>query len=349
MTRCWLSEHHACITTDNSVLPCTRYRKRNGAPNLRYTNLKDAFNSSYLKNIRKDLQQGIKLPGCQKCWNQEDANVLSMRQEYNGAWTGTLQSIEIAFSNHCNYACRHCDSFSSSKWFEDDLKLGRDATSKLIEPNFEMLNNLQDVTYIKILGGEPLINKTHNKFLKKLDNIKNITLEYSTNGSVYPSQDIIDIWEQAKHIKLSVSLDDIFDAFEYFRTGSDFSAVTKNIQKFYELDIFGRFHICINVLNLHRLPLIVKWCEQNFPNWHVNFDMVYNPLFLNIGQFALQDVEEILETLISAGQIRAAQLIQNCNFGNETDLSLFFKNNDILDASRNTNLKEVHPILETYR
>lgn len=346
MTRCWLSEHHLAITTEGKVLPCTRYKKRHDAPTIHEQKINDIYNGEWINEIRYNLQQGEKLEACRKCWQQEEAGIPSMRQEYTGEWTNKLQSIEIAFSNHCNYACRHCNSFSSSKWYEDDLLLERKVPQKkLVDFDLSKLDNIKNITYFKFLGGEPLLNKSHNDFLQTIKNVDNVTLEYTTNGSIYPKKEIIDIWKRAKLVKLSVSLDDIHEGFNYFRTGGNFDTVVKNCKKFETLGIECRFHIVLNALNLHRMPLILDYIRNTFPKWYVFFDKVNLPEYLKTSQWSKTEGDKIISQVTNP---RLKKLIAQECVNEKTNLKKLFDINSILDSRRNTNMFKVYPILNNF-
>ena len=53
--------------------------------------------------------------------------------------------------------------------------------------NIDNVDNIDNIVYYKFLGGEPLLNKSHDKLLQKIKNIEKVTLEYTTNGSIYPN------------------------------------------------------------------------------------------------------------------------------------------------------------------
>jgi radical SAM protein with 4Fe4S-binding SPASM domain len=347
MTRCWLSENHVAVTTSGRVLPCTRYKKTEG-PNIADDNLHNIFNGPWIGEIRSQLQDGIKIDGCRKCWHDEDANVESMRQQFSskGKWKSKLQSIELAFSNHCNYSCRHCNSFSSSKWYEDDKLLGRPLPNKkLVVFDIEKINNIDDIKYYKFLGGEPLLNKSHDELLLRIKNVEQVTFEYTTNGSVLPKKEILDIWKRAKNVIVSVSLDDVFEGFEYFRTGGNFEQVINTCNKLNEYNFILTFHVVLNALNLHRMPEILNFIKNNFPNWNVHFDTVNLPKYLRTGQWSKYEAEQILKQISND---RLSKLIKIECTNEYTNLEEFFKVNKILDKSRKTNLLNVHPVFQKY-
>lgn len=381
MTRCWLSETHLAINPQGKIGPCCRHSGKTTDIEIAGRSLDDAFNDTRMQQIRNDLISGNRVKGCNKCWFEEDNNVRSMR-EYNNENVDfeslnnltpaeKIQSIEIAFSNHCNYKCRHCSSLSSSKWMKEDILLGRPvAEEMLLEPNIDDFNleELVNLRHIKMLGGEPLINKNHDKFIKKLNAagiLKNVTLEYVTNGSTWPSDEIIELWKTVKKLDIIISLDDVEDQFDYFRTGGNFKTVKNHLDKFDVLaknneNIKLSFHCVVNALNLKRVNYIVMYVIHHYPDWLLTFDKIIWPEYLKIEQWSKHDAEEqinLINKLYNKEFVKGTKkrnlyklikILQSCK-NESTDLSCFFKTNDILDKSRNTNVFDFHPYMEKYR
>lgn len=384
MTRCWLAETHLAVNPKGQVGPCCRNSGKTNDIKLQSQTIAQVFADEKLQSIRDDLKNGVQIKECSKCWFEEkNSNRKSMRQYSNEGKDFSLlenlqgadliHSLEIAFSNHCNYRCRHCSSLSSSKWYKEDVLLGRPVSDKtLLEPDIETfkIEELKNLNYVKLLGGEPLINKNHDKFLKKLDEmgiLKNISLEYVTNGSVWPSDEIVSLWKKAKDLRFVISLDDVEEQFDYFRTDGNFNIVKQNLEKFTQLYLENRkqvllgLHCVVNVLNLQRISYIVNYMNFHFPHWQYTFDRVKTPEFLRISQWGKKYAHE---------QIAQLEVIKNKTFFNgpkkrnlqnliniinheckneQTDLSQFFKINDVLDASRNTSLLDIHPYMEKYK
>ena len=379
MTRCLLSEVHFAINTRGEANPCCRYTPVEGDSEIITIEGKtasDIFNHPRLKNIRNNLKNGIRDKGCYHCWNEEDTNIKSMRiysnenlkkmvsfENYND-----LLSLEIAFSNHCNMKCRHCDSSSSSKWREDDEKLNRWMPEKMLqEPDISKLKleQFKNIKVLKILGGEPLLSKEHTKFIQSITDtglIRNIHIDITTNGSIYPNETIIEGWKQAKSVLLVISLDDVEEQYNYFRTGGDFEVVKNNMKRLEELNIENMsfaIHIVVNALNLYRMNYILEYFVDNFNKWDIHIDKIHQPEYLSIDQWGKDDIQDcmpLLKKLIFNPKVRnkigSVDRIYNMIKtlpNNKSDFSALFDFNDKLDKIRNTSLNDVHPIFKDYR
>ena len=374
MTRCWLSETHLAINPQGKVGPCCRNNGKKTDISIGNQTIDQVYENSKLLEIRNKLKSGERIKDCNKCWYQEDNNILSMRQQYNTNvdWKKLeslttfekIHSLEIAFSNHCNYRCRMCNSWFSSKWKDDDILLGRSTPTALLEPdiNFYQIEKLVNLQHIKMLGGEPFLSKQHKHLLKNIP-VEQIELEYITNGSIWPDNEIIEIWKRAKSLRFIISLDDIYDQFEYFRSDSNFKNVETTLTKIENLrtpNMVTNIHCVINVLNLYRLDKIIEYVMINFPNWNFTFDTVVDPSWLKINQWSIHDaniqiekLEIIINDITSNSAIdshkkrnirKAINLIKTQCKNSSSDFTQLFNTNSILDKSRNTKLLNIHPI-----
>ena len=378
MTRCWLSETHIAITPEGKMKPCTRYKDTIHSPNINDVSLQDVFFNEYFRKPREQLKSNQFPDACSKCSFQEENGIQSMRQIFNmnsdfQSLNGTIddiRSLEIAFSNHCNYRCRHCNSYSSAKWRKEDIEVFNLPVPEkmLVEPNIENINinNLVNLEHIKILGGEPFINKTHAQFMRELSkrDCSHIALEYVTNGSVLPTEEILDIWKQFKSVTIYVSLDDIGKYFNYFRTDADFyEEVEPNCFVYDELmqenniNLNMHFHIVINVLNMYRLDKIVNYIFEEFPQWKLTVDTVINPSWLKISQWSkleentmiyylrFQKYSTNLEHNIKVIDNMCRILSANC-INDDNNFTELMKYNSLLDKSRNTDLLSIHEYIK---
>ena len=83
--------------------------------------LGEAFQSDFTNKIREKMLLGERLPGCGKCYAEEDMGKRSLRM-INNAHPGTtitsepkIRFLEFGGTNQCNLACTYCDSHYSTK------------------------------------------------------------------------------------------------------------------------------------------------------------------------------------------------------------------------------------------
>ena len=106
--------------------------------NLNVSDFQSAWNSDYMKNVRKQMLAGEKPPSCLKCYKEEAAGHRSKRmwethywsqrvdvdkvlQETNedGSVPPNLAYIDLRFGTKCQLACVMCSPHDSSGWIKD--------------------------------------------------------------------------------------------------------------------------------------------------------------------------------------------------------------------------------------
>ena len=224
--------------------------------------LLDVWNNDNYKQIRKDFLEGRIPTQCQKpCYDREKQGGYSHRQEMNFKWedyhylqkfdftneTGYLNRppiyLDIRFGNICNFRCRMCGSFASSKWAKDkeETLLFRDiipVTDKWTNNDIlweDLKNLLPHIEEIYFAGGEPLMQEGHYKLLHFLiDNNKaNLDINYNTNLSIlqYKSENLIDLWSHFERVNIWVSQDGVGKVAEYIRKELDWKLFDSNFKK----------------------------------------------------------------------------------------------------------------------
>jgi hypothetical protein len=171
-----------------------------------------------------------------------------------------IEYWDLRFGNNCNLKCRTCSPVSSNSWYNDYIamsdedslvknfspyiKIEKDSNNKSIiidtynwYDNSVMWNNIiNDLSHIKrfyFTGGEPTINIKHKELLKIIIDkglAKNIDLDYNTNVAGIPS-DMFNLWSNFKSVNLGMSVDGIYEHFEYIRNPGKWSAAERTIRK----------------------------------------------------------------------------------------------------------------------
>ena len=199
------------IDVAGRIRPCCKYLGNHGP----YFDIKDGIEkyqlSEWLSNLQKEFLDGKKPAGCMRCWKDEDAGIKSKRQlDYErfkddfdkvDLKRTEFKNIELNFGNLCNLACRICSPKYSSKWASEMSKLDGKKyiiydwykDKKIME---EIYQNTKNAIGIDIIGGEPMLIeiKEHFDYLHKLkeDNYaKDISLHYTTNGTIFPKEESI--------------------------------------------------------------------------------------------------------------------------------------------------------------
>lgn len=215
-------------------------------------------NSELFKSVRKKMIDGEIPEPCQRCYDLESAGIESKRVRetnrlkfsYDDALKitnidGSLkivdyEFIELRLGNHCNLSCRTCNPYSSTKMKSDWIKIH--GTFDIPQQQFdwplsdEFWDSLNEKTenlrYIYINGGEPMLIDKHKKFLEMLISrgaASKIKIHYSTNGTV-KNEIYEDLWKEFLSVDFSISIDDLENRNSYIRHPSDWSKIIDFLQ-----------------------------------------------------------------------------------------------------------------------
>ena len=270
---------HARVDIRGGVTPCCRFNDTNFDKHPQLKNgLDNCINSEFFDNVRQRMLSGEKLKECKQCYDEESLGHPSMRTLLNERYSNHIETspkiryLELAFSSHCNLACRMCDETFSSKWkLINNPGIKVDTSIDANELSYFDDADLTELEAFKIVGGEPFMSKDHydylDKFIQKSDNPENIVIRYHTNGTVFPNDNIIEYWKKVKQVKLILSIDSIGRLNDYLRPGSSWETLTKNIERFKNIegvDIELHSHSVISNLSIWKLIPLIKWKEQTF-------------------------------------------------------------------------------------
>ena len=285
---------NSVIMNQGKLDPCCLYKSTDTA-NIKNVSLDEYYMSAPMVELREQFRQGKYDPGCDKCWKNESAGVLSMRQQakfklkdiyyqidYSQDSVENLHMLDLKLGNTCNLSCRICNGRASIKIAEEELAHNRITHQQFIElkestqwsesESFQrqLLSIAKNLTHLDIYGGEPLMSKAHFNFLKALIDLgvaDKIKIDYNSNGTVY-SDKFFEYWQHFKEVKISFSIDDTGKRFELERNGALWDTVCNNISRFNSMqsnkfitDVFPT----VSILNVYYLPELLDWIQsQNF-------------------------------------------------------------------------------------
>jgi sulfatase maturation enzyme AslB (radical SAM superfamily) len=257
------------ITKNNSVVvgPCCLYKN------------KLQFDSNLLPTRKLEFESITDwTDSCVACQTLESAGQQSLRQT-GPDWVGDHEqsqdpvALDIHLDNDCNAACVTCNKYSSSLWAKEESKLYNNIIVKSensVDTFIDQIVNtvsLSKLKYVKFFGGEPLFTDTHLKFIKYIPHPEQVTLHYTTNGSIYPKDEVLNEWKKFKTIIFAASLDGIEDQFDYVRWPLPWAKVSQNLIRLREnKDIWNmmfRVEFTANLLNTYYFDRLEDWIKNN--------------------------------------------------------------------------------------
>jgi sulfatase maturation enzyme AslB (radical SAM superfamily) len=280
------------------------------------------FDNSYLNSFRESFSQGVLPPGCFNCKTNEQEGYISRRMGSNqwyadhGLANNSVELVRVDYwtGNTCNLACVICGPQNSSMWQKE---LGIQKPS-VINPSWKQL----DLTALKAVhfnGGEPLLSKEHVQFLHAIPNKSQVYVNYNTNGTILPNQELQQLWAKFKLVQLDFSIDDVGNRFEYQRYPACWDDVVANLQWYIDFaphNCMFAVNTTVGILNKHNLTNLDQWLAQHFKQSRFG-DPIEHRKQNALGKFSLAaNVKTVKHQL------------------------------DILDQRRNTNWRTVFPELE---
>jgi len=225
-----------------------------GAGEWHHGNLSPAerWDSTELNQLRQEFIEDKRPAACHRCWAEEDAGKVSLRQrqsEYfpndyqefikTGQWIHGPRTAVFKSSNVCNLACRSCGGWDTNTYTQEGKHYAQiyntqstfDGVAKLhnrfiplLAPKHMDFMQYKDVAHnlekIDFFGGEPFLNITQLDLLEYLVQqglSKNVTLFYSTNCTNHPTDRLKRAWDKFKKVEISMSIDGTDEKFEYLR------------------------------------------------------------------------------------------------------------------------------------
>jgi hypothetical protein len=298
---------------------------------------------------------------CKNCFDLEQANQHSLRQTSFSMIPADEKSrdpiaIDISLDSECNAACVICNASSSSLWRKENAKFYNikfKPFNELVDNRIDQICSnvsLDRVRYVKFFGGEPLFTDTHLNFIKKIPNPDQVTLHYTTNGSIYPSKDTLKEWKKFKLIIFAVSIDGIEEQFNYLRWPLKWNKVTDNIHRIKNnKDIWNlmfRVEFTANILNTYYYDRLEKWVADNLAA-----NREGDKTDLNIHQcfgsaWALESMPDAVRKLILA-KYPQTHVIHNLvtNLSDQTSLAPWQNFVDIWDSRRDNSWEVAFPEL----
>lgn len=345
--------------------PCSYYTKNYATSDT--LDIQSVWAGSQRKKIIEIVNQAQPIPGCQCCYDEENAGIKSRRQssaelyeqfhqDTNIELSGP-QGIDYCVGNLCNLKCVICGPANSTQWISDYQKLH---PSEDISQLFYQKNNQIEITSDGSLGnvinlhfhggGEPLLSQSHVNLLKKIDAVKglaDVRVFYNTNGTVVVDNDILKLWEKCKLIELYFSIDDVGQRFNYQRTNADFDNVTKNLQWFVSNmphNHMFKVNAVWGYLNLYYLDELVSWHKNNFAanRYGDTTDLIFQTAVgpSNISHLSQQVKDILLDKFSSYPEL--LMLVNSLKVDN-TSHDKFFKWIDQIDSIRHVSFSMVAP------
>jgi MoaA/NifB/PqqE/SkfB family radical SAM enzyme len=282
---------------DGEVKNCIRSDSATG----RLGNIKDNTIEEILlgpTNVTKQINITNNKPaaGCNTCYDLEHGkqgfDIISDRIFYIREFKKTpldtyqtdnfdLQTIDVRWTNLCNFACVYCGPDFSSKW-ANELNVIKATPTEQQQKDFTeyIYRHAKNLKHVYLAGGEPLLMKENLELLIKLN--PDVNLRINTNLSKVDTG-VFDAVCGFKNVHWTVSAETIEDEFEYIRFGGRWQDFLDNLNTIRKLDHKISFNMIWFLLNYDSVFGYVDYLKGlGFHNNSFVIGALLTPEYLNI-------------------------------------------------------------------
>jgi MoaA/NifB/PqqE/SkfB family radical SAM enzyme len=356
--RCLLPFHHLAIRPNDQVYPCCQFRHENTPSDLNLSH-PDVFNHPFMEQLRTSMVNDEYVEGCSMCYKQEELSdgKRSMRLDFIRD-LGTiipikpvLTHVDLALSNVCNNRCRMCNPELSTNWYADAKKLGNEFFPPIksgIIRSTELLegHDLSQLRYLKLIGGEPLMEQDKFINLLKRCNRSKLRILLTTNTTIIPNDELVTLLKECETVWVNLSIDAYGPLNDFLRKGSKWDNVTKVLDWF--ANTFPgktKVHSIISIYNINNFYMLEDFINTTYPKKvKSEWQMVDGPNWMQPANLPPLVKDKILSDLKFKISDNTFSMCQ-AELSNNGDYELFLDKDSKLNAIRNENWKELNPDL----
>jgi MoaA/NifB/PqqE/SkfB family radical SAM enzyme len=284
---------HTNLRPGNQVFPCCRFKHSIQSFD---GNLNSVLTTPTYEKLRHLSSTGQKIPGCEKCYHEENNSKQSYRQWFNQKYQQDvvdLRWVELGLDNQCNLTCDGCSEEFSSAWA---TKKSLNTIKKFNVTSIKEISYIPDsITEISFLGGEPLMNNRHIRLLRMAKNKANIHIHYNTNGTFMLDLDTIDLLNQFKSVNFVVSVDGYQELNDKVRQGSHWEDIESFIEQILATNFAMQIHTVIHKNNWQGLGDLRNFIRSKNLNWRIN--VLTFPNHLDIVNLDLHEKQQLIDIL----------------------------------------------------
>ncbi len=271
-----------CIEPGGDYKPCCKFSKWQ---KTEQASAQKNFQSDFFKSLRQDFLNGQKPSGCQRCWDDEKIGINSFRLNSNLQFNQErlkvidkqekLQVIDFGFGNLCNAKCITCGSHASSAWSTEDSilesvegNLFQRRPRSLIADHYQWTQSeLENLSCITLAQTEALLSHEFPRFIQQtMPFAQKQTLDFVTNGSYFPNQELIHQLTQFKQLDITLSIDGIGTQAEYLRYPLKWNVVENNVLRWLELttkqsNVNLSARLTLSILNVFSINEVLQWWD----------------------------------------------------------------------------------------
>ena len=356
---CPLPFSHLAIRPNGQVYPCCIF-DWDYVPTDFNMDHADVFNHPFLEDVRNKMRSGELVEGCNKCHKQEEKTGESTRtfflkhaNDFGMPIEPTknikIKYLDLALSNTCNNKCRMCNPELSTSWYADAKALGIPIYKGILNQDVVLKDyDLSDLTFIKLIGGEPLMEQS--KFIDVLKRCKreNLSVLLTTNATLTPNDELLALLKECKSCNINLSIDAYGSLNDFLRKGSRWEKTVETISWFN--DHFKnsiKIHSVVSLYNVNDLHRFFYFIKDNYPAVDQQFVLVDGPDWMHprhLPEYVKIKMKSLFNEWQREKSLPFLKLLED-EMSKPGDFRIFMKNDKKLSDLRKEHWKDVNPEL----
>lgn len=349
---------------DGQVKNCIRSAGPIG--DLKHDTIQDILIGSTNVSTQHNIVNNQPVSTCHTCYdlegNKSGFNIISDRIFYirelkkvpvdtYQAGNFDLQTVDVRWTNLCNFSCVYCGPDFSSKWAAE-LNEYLDTPTASQKQQFKnyIFENAHKLKHVYLAGGEPLLMKENEELLDLLKSTNpGVNLRINTNLSKVDTRVFEKICE-FEHVHWTVSVETIEEEFEYIRHGGRWTDFLDNLNIIRKLDhriSFNMLHFLLNYQSVFGCVDFLK--KLGFHNNSYIIGGMLEPLYLNIRHLPDTVLHSVRDTIQSKINQHPGYLLEDSyrnmlaylNTPFEKNLKQSFAELSVLDQRRGLNSRDI--------
>lgn len=223
------------------------------------------------------------VPECNRCKRIEDSGAYGLRsprlRSFEEIPNGDVPDnvpvwMEITIDTTCNAACIMCGPWHSTAWRAHEVQFmgkPKGAVPDLTDP-LEWLEFIKakfplgSVKNVSFLGGEPFVSPVPSIFLNTLKSLhgslSEVTVHFQTNGSVKPSDELLQLLTECFRVRIGFSVDGVGDIFEYQRYPLKWNKLQQTVDFIKAIELPQKTLSCAATLTPFNI-----WYYDSYQDW----------------------------------------------------------------------------------
>lgn len=195
-----------------------------------------------------------------------------------------LHTIDVRWTNLCNFSCVYCGPEFSSRWAEELQHVSQGPSAEQLE-NFKqyIFDHASKLQHVYLAGGEPLLMKQNLELLELLLQVNpGVNLRINTNLSKTDTR-VFDLICQFANVHWTISVETQAQEFEYIRFGGRWQDFLENLHTIKQLNHKVSFNMLWFLLNYDSVFDCVDFLKGlGFHNNSFIIGALLDPEYLNI-------------------------------------------------------------------